>query len=203
MYSQVAASAASLSAAGLYNPFAGAAAPGINSAGFPGMMDHALGFSSPITQYIQQKRRRTDGRTSYSKVDISEALKSPCSNTSDISSTSRDHSQIPVSSPGAGPSSPGSSITDDTDSQEHPSKKHKGESIMDGSVEERREYSYWDRRRKNNEAAKRSRDSRRAKEEEIALRAAYLEQENLKLRAQVTILKNETAKLHYMLYNRL
>ena len=66
------------------------------------------------------------------------------------------------------------------------------------SLQERKDESYWERRRKNNEAAKRSRDSRRAKEEEIALRAAYLEQENLKLRAQVAILKTETAKLHYM-----
>ena len=70
------------------------------------------------------------------------------------------------------------------------------------SAEERKDDAYWERRRKNNEAAKRSRDARRAKEEEIALRAAFLEQENLKLRAQVAILKNETAKLHYMLYNR-
>ncbi|XP_069116374.1 D site-binding protein-like [Argopecten irradians] len=69
--------------------------------------------------------------------------------------------------------------------------------------EDKKDEAYWERRRKNNEAAKRSRDSRRCKEEEIAMRAAFLEQENLKLRAQVTILKNETAKLHYMLYNRL
>lgn len=69
--------------------------------------------------------------------------------------------------------------------------------------EEKKDDAYWERRRKNNEAAKRSRDARRHKEEEIAMRAAFLEQENLKLRAQVAILKNETAKLHYMLYNRL
>lgn len=69
--------------------------------------------------------------------------------------------------------------------------------------EEKKDGSYWERRRKNNEAAKRSRDNRRVKEEEIAMRAAFLEQENLKLRAQVAILKNETAKLHYMLYNRI
>lgn len=68
--------------------------------------------------------------------------------------------------------------------------------------EEKKDEAYRERRRKNNEAAKRSRDARRQKEEEIALRAAFLEQENLKLRAQVAILKNETAKLHYLLYNR-
>lgn len=63
--------------------------------------------------------------------------------------------------------------------------------------------AYWERRRKNNEAAKRSRDTRRQKEEEIAVRAALLEQENLKLRAQVALLKNETTKLHYMLLSQM
>lgn len=36
---------------------------------------------------------------------------------------------------------------------------------------------YWARRRKNNMAAKRSRDARRMKENQIALRAGYLEKE--------------------------
>ncbi|KAK7473678.1 hypothetical protein BaRGS_00035075, partial [Batillaria attramentaria] len=61
--------------------------------------------------------------------------------------------------------------------------------------------AYWERRRKNNDAAKRSRDARRAKEDEIAIRAALLEQENLKLRVEVAALKTETARLRCMLYN--
>ena len=36
---------------------------------------------------------------------------------------------------------------------------------------------YWARRKKNNTAAKRSRDARRVKENQIALRAAYLEKQ--------------------------
>ena len=48
--------------------------------------------------------------------------------------------------------------------------------------EELKDDSYWERRRKNNEAAKRSRDTRRAKEDEIAVRAVYLEQENIRLK---------------------
>jgi len=36
---------------------------------------------------------------------------------------------------------------------------------------------YWARRRKNNMAAKRSRDARRVKENQIALRAGFLEKE--------------------------
>ena len=67
--------------------------------------------------------------------------------------------------------------------------------------DEKKDAAYWERRRKNNDAAKRSRDARRAKEDEIAIRAAFLEQENLKLRVEVAALKNETAKLRCMLYN--
>lgn len=67
--------------------------------------------------------------------------------------------------------------------------------------EECKDASYWERRRKNNEAAKRSRDARRAKEDEIALRAAFLEQENLRLRLELASLKTETAKLKDMLYS--
>ena len=60
---------------------------------------------------------------------------------------------------------------------------------------------YWERRRKNNEAAKRSRDTRRRKEDEIALRCAFLEQENLKLKLELSSLKQETYRLKCLLYN--
>jgi bZIP factor len=61
--------------------------------------------------------------------------------------------------------------------------------------------AYWERRRKNNEAAKRSRDARRAKEDEIAIRAAFLEQENLKLKYEVAALRHETSNLRCLLYS--
>ena len=64
-----------------------------------------------------------------------------------------------------------------------------------------KEDTYKERRRKNNEAAKRSRDARRAKEDEIALRAALLERENLQLKVEVAQLKQETSNLRCMLYN--
>merc|ERR1711971_417484 len=51
--------------------------------------------------------------------------------------------------------------------------------------------SYWERRRKNNEAAKRSRDTRRQKENEIAVRASYLEQENIQLKMELAQVKAE------------
>ena len=46
---------------------------------------------------------------------------------------------------------------------------------------------YWARRRKNNMAAKRSRDARRMKENQIALRAGYLEKEVTKFKEKKNI----------------
>ena len=68
---------------------------------------------------------------------------------------------------------------------------------------ERKDDAYWERRRKNNEAAKRSRDARRAKEDHIALRAALLERENVQLRTEVAFLKSETCRLHYLLFSKM
>uniref|UniRef100_T1JLS6 BZIP domain-containing protein n=2 Tax=Strigamia maritima TaxID=126957 RepID=T1JLS6_STRMM len=67
--------------------------------------------------------------------------------------------------------------------------------------DELKDDAYWERRRKNNEAAKRSRDARRAKEDEIAIRAAYLEQENLRLKVELATMKTETNRLRCLLYN--
>ncbi|KAJ8399980.1 hypothetical protein AAFF_G00407100 [Aldrovandia affinis] len=50
---------------------------------------------------------------------------------------------------------------------------------------------YWARRRKNNVAAKRSRDARRLKENQIAIRASFLEKENSALRLEVADLRKE------------
>ena len=44
---------------------------------------------------------------------------------------------------------------------------------------------YWAKRYKNNEAAKRSREARRLKENQIALRAAFLEKENGSLKREM------------------
>jgi hypothetical protein len=158
-----------------------------------------LSMSSPIAQYLNQKRRRSESRMNRSN---GESQHSPSGVPLGMDSSSLISSDYKMQH------SPTHSIGDTQSStEETPAKRQRttsaSYSLGDRSLEERRDDSYWDRRRKNNEAAKRSRDARRQKEEEIALRAAFLEQENLKLRAQVTILKNETAKLHYMLYNRM
>ena len=69
------------------------------------------------------------------------------------------------------------------------------------STQDDKDAAYWERRRKNNEAAKRSRDARRVKEDEIAIRAAFLERENMKLKYELISLRNETAKLRCIIYN--
>ncbi|XP_050431713.1 hepatic leukemia factor-like isoform X2 [Adelges cooleyi] len=63
--------------------------------------------------------------------------------------------------------------------------------VPDGLKDEK----YWARRRKNNMAAKRSRDARRMKENQIALRAGFLEKENMGLRQEMERLKKENLAL--------
>jgi thyrotrophic embryonic factor len=60
---------------------------------------------------------------------------------------------------------------------------------------EAKDEKYWDRRRKNNVAAKRSRDARRIKENQISMRAAFLEKENNALRGELMALKKENSSL--------
>ncbi|XP_029953503.1 hepatic leukemia factor-like isoform X2 [Salarias fasciatus] len=60
--------------------------------------------------------------------------------------------------------------------------------------EDLKDDKYWARRRKNNMAAKRSRDARRLKENQIAIRAGFLEKENLALRQEVADLRKELGR---------
>ncbi|XP_067875534.1 TEF transcription factor, PAR bZIP family member a [Heterodontus francisci] len=59
---------------------------------------------------------------------------------------------------------------------------------------EQKDDRYWTRRKKNNVAAKRSRDARRLKENQITVRAAFLEKENSALRLEVVELRKEVAR---------
>lgn len=63
-------------------------------------------------------------------------------------------------------------------------------SLSGGQV---KDAAYYERRRKNNAAAKKSRDRRRIKEDEIAIRAAYLERQNIELLCQIDALKAQLA----------
>ncbi|XP_061912644.1 D site albumin promoter binding protein a [Entelurus aequoreus] len=59
---------------------------------------------------------------------------------------------------------------------------------------EQKDEKYWCRRVKNNEAAKRSRDARRLKENQISVRAAFLERENAALRQEVADMRKELGR---------
>lgn len=60
--------------------------------------------------------------------------------------------------------------------------------------EEAKDDKYWSRRKKNNVAAKRSRDARRLKENQIVVRAAFLERENAALRQEVAELRKDCGR---------
>ncbi|XP_061740518.1 TEF transcription factor, PAR bZIP family member b isoform X2 [Nerophis ophidion] len=59
---------------------------------------------------------------------------------------------------------------------------------------EQKDDKYWSRRKKNNVAAKRSRDARRLKENQITVRASFLERENAALRKQVGELRKDCGR---------
>lgn len=64
---------------------------------------------------------------------------------------------------------------------------------------EHKDMSYWEKRRKNNESAKKSRDSKREKENQMAVRITYLERENFELKTRCACLMQENQKLTNML----
>lgn len=53
--------------------------------------------------------------------------------------------------------------------------------------------AYFERRKKNNAAAKKSRDRRRIKEDEIAIRASFLERENIELKFELATSRKQLA----------
>jgi len=70
-------------------------------------------------------------------------------------------------------------------------KKRKKNAVPD----ELKDDKYWEKRLKNKEATRRSREARRLKENQIVLRAAYLEKENKVLKQEVETSNFERSKL--------
>ncbi|XP_044736841.1 cell death specification protein 2 [Chrysoperla carnea] len=66
--------------------------------------------------------------------------------------------------------------------------------------DEQKDDKYFERRKRNNQAAKKSRDARKIREDQIALRASMLEHENAILRAQILTLREEATSLRQMLF---
>ena len=65
-----------------------------------------------------------------------------------------------------------------------------------------REEGYWERRRKNNLSAKRSRDARRLREKQTQKRATFFEEENLRIRAKINALEDENHRLRRLISNQ-
>ena len=58
-----------------------------------------------------------------------------------------------------------------------------------------REEGYWERRKKNNGSANRSRDTRRLREHQTQSMVTFLEKENLCIRAKMNALEDENHRL--------
>lgn len=58
---------------------------------------------------------------------------------------------------------------------------------------EAKDANYWERRYRNNAAARRSRQSRRAREADLAEYAAHLERKNSALEAEIRLLRVQLA----------
>lgn len=84
-------------------------------------------------------------------------------------------------------------------SDEPAEKKRKNNALQDDPTrngqKERDSTSYWERRKRNNASAKRSRDARKAREMQTQIKAAFLERENLRIQAQLMIAQQENACL--------
>lgn len=65
--------------------------------------------------------------------------------------------------------------------------------------DEKKDDKYWERRKRNNQAAKRSRDMKRKKTEDELVRAQDAIQENTKLKQEIEVLKAEINSLRRLL----
>ena len=59
--------------------------------------------------------------------------------------------------------------------------------------------SYWERRRRNNASAKKSRDARRARELQTQIKVAFLEKENMRMLAELRAVRQENVYLRRVL----
>ena len=68
--------------------------------------------------------------------------------------------------------------------------------------DEQKDERYYERRKRNNLAAKKSRDQRKMREDAIAMRSSFLEKENALLRTQVSALREVSQILHTLAASR-
>lgn len=68
--------------------------------------------------------------------------------------------------------------------------------------DEQKDERYFERRKRNNLAAKKSRDQRKLREDAIGMRASFLEKDNAILRSQVSTLREERNSLQGLILRR-
>ena len=88
------------------------------------------------------------------------------------------------------------------DLSDEPAEKKRREDALEGyhtGNRPRESESYWERRKKNNASAKKSRDARKNRELQTQIKAAFLERENLRIHAQLMIVQQENACLKRVL----
>ena len=78
-------------------------------------------------------------------------------------------------------------------------RSRKSSDVSFSKNEKDKDGKYFERRKRNNVAAKKSRDARKQREDEIAIRASFLEKENSILKAQLQTLKDEAQQLRMLL----
>ncbi|XP_058836015.1 hepatic leukemia factor isoform X3 [Topomyia yanbarensis] len=140
-------------------------------------LGHCAGLSLGLSQ-VTTKRERSPSPSDCMSPDTINPP-SPADSTFSMSSTTRDFD-------------PRTRAFSDEELKPQPMiKKSRKQFVPDDMKDDK----YWARRRKNNMAAKRSRDARRMKENQIALRAGYLEKENMNLHREVEQLKQENMEL--------
>ena len=86
-------------------------------------------------------------------------------------------------------------------SHEPAEKKRKEDALEDKNTSNgpKERETYWERRKKNNASAKKSRDARKARELQTQIKAAFLEREILRIHAQLMIVQQENACLKRVL----
>jgi len=88
------------------------------------------------------------------------------------------------------------------DFSDEPAEKRRKEDALEDkhtSNGPRERETYWERRKKNNASAKKSRDARKTRELQTQIKAAFLERENLRIHAQLMIAQQENACLKRVL----
>ncbi|XP_003384889.1 PREDICTED: cell death specification protein 2-like [Amphimedon queenslandica] len=92
-----------------------------------------------------------------------------------------------------------SAISDHTDTEDYEDDRPKRKRPRNPIPNEKKDDKYWERRRKNNIAAKRSRETKKQKVDEELLKAKDAIQENHKLKQEIEVLKAEINSLRRLL----